>query len=632
VQVDATLDELVATIERVADGPRHTITPGTVAPASSGALDLLRRIDAGDYGARFEMQRTLGEGGMGIVRLAEQKAMGRMVAVKTVRPEVLGDRAIAKILQEAWVTGILEHPNVVPVYDIGLDDEGRPLIVLKRIEGEQWGELMGDPERVEELHGATDLLEWNVQIAIEVCQALRYAHSRQILHRDLKPENVMIGEFGEVYVLDWGIAVALEDDGTGRLPLAHEATEMAGTPAYMAPEMLGGEAPNLGPATDVYLVGAMLFEMLTGHPPHDGESFQAILSSIVHGSPPEIPGEVPAELSRIVRRAMAADPDARFENADQLRLALQGFLQHRGSNAMVERADARLRELEAALAQGNDEVAQLLYGECSFGYRGAIEAWRQNQAAHDGLEKATVIMARHELSRDDPEAALRLLQRLDRPPLDVKTDALAAKRKKKLAQRELERIRSDEDETIGRRTRTFVTTVLGTTWVLAPAGMAAFDIVPSFSLLFWSAAVMGALVAGIAYWARDSLSRTRLNRAIASAIMVAVLGQFLVGGVAMGLGLGILRTPGLILMAWTLGTAYVSATVHPAFWPSVVCFTGFTVAAVQWPERAYWFMSGANTALLVNMLLVNRVGIVVRELQERRQVERDSRRNDTTRS
>src|SRR5690606_8689637 len=103
--------------------------------------------------------------------------------------------------------------------------------------------------------------------------AVRFAHARGVLHRDLKPGNVMIGNFGEVYLLDWGIAVALRDDGTGRFPLASEATELAGTPSYMAPEMLGREAgPPLSERTDVYLAGAVLYELITGRPPHVGTS------------------------------------------------------------------------------------------------------------------------------------------------------------------------------------------------------------------------------------------------------------------------------------------------------------------------------------------------------------------------
>ena len=111
----------------------------------------------------------------------------------------------------------------------------------------------------------TDLLEWNLRVLMQICQALRFAHRRGIIHRDLKPDNVMIGEFGEVYLLDWGIALSLDDDGTGRFPVQGVRT-VAGSLAYMAPEMLDEEAGKLGPWTDVYLVGSTLVEILTGHP------------------------------------------------------------------------------------------------------------------------------------------------------------------------------------------------------------------------------------------------------------------------------------------------------------------------------------------------------------------------------
>src|SRR6185312_16743575 len=112
--------------------------------------------------------------------------------------------------------------------------DGSPIIVLKRIEGVEWSTLIADPAEVERKFGATDLLAWNLGILMQVLNAVRFAHHRGVLHRDLKPSNVMIGDFGEVYLLDWGIAVSLRDDGSGRFLLATDATELAGTPCYMA--------------------------------------------------------------------------------------------------------------------------------------------------------------------------------------------------------------------------------------------------------------------------------------------------------------------------------------------------------------------------------------------------------------
>jgi serine/threonine protein kinase len=243
------------------DRPGATIEPSR-SPSSGAmaALEALRKLGA-TLGGRIDLHETLGEGGMGIVHLGTQATLGRHVAVKTLRKGAGGDDAVLRILREAWVTGTLEHPNVVPVHDVGVDADGAPVIVMKRIEGRSWSALMHDPAEIARRFGATDALEWNLRTLASVCNAVHFAHSRGILHRDLKPENVMIGEFGEVYVLDWGIAVSLKDDPSGRLPPVSQAKEIAGTPHYMAPEMLLGDPKLLSPRTDVYQLGAIFYEV-----------------------------------------------------------------------------------------------------------------------------------------------------------------------------------------------------------------------------------------------------------------------------------------------------------------------------------------------------------------------------------
>ena len=257
--------------------PHSTITPdpGDLDDAGRRAIALLGQLGARRAG--IELRATLGEGGMGIVHAGVQHSLGREVAVKTLRPEVRSEATTLQLLREAWATGALEHPNVVPIYDISLDVEGYPQIVLKKIAGSSWAELMHDAETVRKRFRANHLLDWNLRILMQVCNAIQFAHSRGVLHRDLKPDNVMIGGFGEVYVLDWGIAVSLRDDDDGRLPLARHATEIAGTPCYMAPEMFDQTRAPLSPRTDVYQLGAILFEVVAARPPHDGASLEEIM-------------------------------------------------------------------------------------------------------------------------------------------------------------------------------------------------------------------------------------------------------------------------------------------------------------------------------------------------------------------
>jgi serine/threonine-protein kinase len=203
----------------IVQAPRKSIyAPQPASARGRAALSALQKLGASTAG-RLSLHHTLGEGGMGIVHLATQTTIGRHVAVKTrrvaaARPDDAGGQSEAsdpsagdglddidatlRILREAWVMGALEHPNVVPVYDVGLDEAGAPVIVMKRIEGLAWADLMRAPDEIERRFGATDPLEWNLRILATACNAVHFAHSRGILHRDLKPENVMIGAFGEV--------------------------------------------------------------------------------------------------------------------------------------------------------------------------------------------------------------------------------------------------------------------------------------------------------------------------------------------------------------------------------------------------------------------------------------------------
>ncbi|MBM4362816.1 MAG: serine/threonine protein kinase, partial [Deltaproteobacteria bacterium] len=256
-----TVDARLATLSAdealtIAQRPRSTIVPSDVGAPSQRdlALALLRDLGVATE-QRLRLERTLGEGGMGVVRLATQASMGRAVAVKTLRPGAADDLAALRLLREAWVAGQLEHPNVLPVYDVTLDEHGTPQVVMKRIDGVDLATLLADPAALRERAGG-DPTAFHLRVLMQVASALHFAHDRGILHRDVKPENVMLGRFDEVYVVDWGIAVSLRDDQDPRLPRVAEATDLAGTPAYLAPEMLEGDPSRLGPWTDVYLLGA----------------------------------------------------------------------------------------------------------------------------------------------------------------------------------------------------------------------------------------------------------------------------------------------------------------------------------------------------------------------------------------
>ena len=244
---------------------------------------------------------VIGEGGMGVVRTAIQRSLARTVAIKTTFPDATAKEA-ERMLQEAWVTGFLEHPGVVPVHDILRGEDGAPVVVMRRIRGATWEQRRDDAEWAR-AQGARDLLEQNLRIFVRVCEVVEFAHAKGVIHRDIKPANVMLGSFGEVYLLDWGLALAIGEEAAQHLPRAGLSRELTGTLAYAAPEMIGAIDVPLAEHTDVYLLGAVLFELATGRPPHDKPTVTLTFESIA-SSPPLVPAAVPARLGAICARAM----------------------------------------------------------------------------------------------------------------------------------------------------------------------------------------------------------------------------------------------------------------------------------------------------------------------------------------
>jgi eukaryotic-like serine/threonine-protein kinase len=605
-------------LDTVKSAPNETIVPpelrGRRDTGGINALELLRELATTSPVASVQLHKgeVIGEGGMGIVRSAEQVALGRLVAIKTLRPDRRDPGAALDLLREAWITGTLEHPNVVPVHYLGVEDDGSPLIVLKRIEGLEWSALLADPEAVARRFGATDLLAWNLGILMSVLNALRFAHHRGVIHRDLKPSNVMIGDFGEVYLLDWGIAVSLVDDRSGRLPLARDATELAGTPSYMAPEMLGRESgPPLSERTDVYLAGSVLFELIAGRPPHQGNSAIEVLASVIE-SRPELPAHVPAELARICKRAMDVDPDARFESVEALRLALQAYLEHRGSAELVVRARERLDELLSALSGSyidREEISRL-FGACRFGFHEALAVWRDNADARAGLARASIAVAEYELAAGNPGSAVAMLAELDDPPAPLLAKAREAAAARVERDAEVEALLAANDSSVGRRTRSWLTALLGATFTIAPLIIALFPGVFDFShrnLIVWS--VVAEVVVAFGVWlAWDTLSSTILNRRFAAAALFLFAAEAMLAFGGWVAGLTPVTSQLFTLFMWGTCVGMMAITIDPWFAPaSAGYFIAFLVTS-RIPTAELFLTSGANALFTVNAVIRWRPG------------------------
>ncbi|MBL0214003.1 MAG: serine/threonine protein kinase [Myxococcales bacterium] len=314
---------------------------------------------------RYTLGSLLGQGGMGEVVLAFDEQIGREVAVKRIRAEAPSADELSRFMREARVQGRLEHPAVVPVHDLAIDRSGKPYFVMKRLQGTTMSELL---ERLrtgkeDEVVARRRLL----RAFADVCLAIEFAHSAGIIHRDLKPANIMLGDFGEVYVLDWGVARAVTDPQDDSVKPSKADLELdsgetragtvLGTPAYMAPEQLAGE--RAGPAADIYALGCILYEIIASTPLHGGRrSLTAILKPL-DARPSSKRPDAPPELDTICERATQLEPAKRFSSARALGDVVQAFLDgDRDLAVRREVAQHHLAAAQAALARGTDETSR----------------------------------------------------------------------------------------------------------------------------------------------------------------------------------------------------------------------------------------------------------------------------------
>jgi len=583
--------------------------------AEHGAAPKIPRADVLRIGG------TLGAGGMGIVRAAEQLSLGRQVAVKSLRDDSQGEAATLMLLQEAMIMGKLEHPNILPIHDLQFDEGGGPQLVLKHIEGVEWGALMGDAAAVEAELGEKDLLQWNIRVLMQVCNAVHFAHSHGIIHRDLKPPNVMIGSFGEVYVMDWGLALSMEEDEEGFLPFVEDADQLAGTPQYMAPEMLGHDDFAMGPRTDVYLLGAILHEIVTGRPPHRGRSIEVMIESVLRSNP-SFPPDAPPELVAICRRALDPDPRRRFESALQLRLALQRFLDHTGSRRLEAQATASAQALASRIeaassgegANGEARLAEIqeLFGQCRFAYRQALELWPDNVDARRGLASVTATMVRHELASGNTPGAAQLLTTLTEPEAALRReveDALAEQRRQAEHIRDLERFQRETDIRTGSRDRGIVAGLLGLAWTLAPLvghfmmDPADDDVVERLAPSVFATGVL-LVMAVVARVGLRQVLESRRTQHLLGGMAVAMIALPVLEGAGWLLDLPIALVQGLWPLTWFCVSAMLAITVDWRMAPMTLGFLGALGAAVLWPQQRFLAMTASNFVMTVNMFTI----------------------------
>ncbi len=341
--------------------------------------------------------KMIGQGGMGDVYTAKQLSLHRNIAVKIIKRDMsCKDNARDSFLREAILTGNLEHPNIVPVYDVAETEDGHLYYLMKEIKGVPWGKALRDKS-----------LDENLEILLDVCDAIAYAHSKHVIHRDLKPDNVMLGEYGEVVVMDWGIAASTKIAGHSKPEEAFMAeqltaeSDLAGTLDYMPPEMVAGDPEKIGTKSDIYLLGGILYCIVTGLPPHpkyEGmlQTIAAVSANIIRST------DKKGELVDIALKALETDPCNRFGSVKEFQDAIRDHRTHSESISLFEMA---LNDYMRALDSNSYEY----FSESIFGFRESLKLWPGNRKSSEMLPKVLLSYAESSFKKGDFDLSLSLL-------------------------------------------------------------------------------------------------------------------------------------------------------------------------------------------------------------------------------
>ena len=374
------------------------------------------QISSPDDAPDYELLNVIGEGGMGVVYAARQSAIARTVAVKMLKQlDAESPEQREKFISEAVVTGELDHPNIVPIYDLGSNDSGALFYSMKRVKGTPWNKIIRDKS-----------LEENLSILLRVADAVAFAHANGVIHRDLKPENTMLGDYGEVLVMDWGLARISPE-----FPSAHAVSQsdvMGGTPAYMAPEMATGPIEKVTVSSDIYLLGAILYEVIEGRTPHTGSTVMACLFAAAKNKiqPPQHPGE----LMEIALKAMANTPADRYQTVQELQEAIRKYQSHSESIILTDNAAQNL-----AAARAADDYD--LFSRAMYGFQEALAMWQGNRRATGLFSEARLAYAGSALRRGDFDLGITLLDPQEASHEELISQLEAGRRERESRQRRL---------------------------------------------------------------------------------------------------------------------------------------------------------------------------------------------------
>lgn len=406
---DLTVEDLKAWNSEVGSGPSH-LPPAIDRTFSDKHFDRLRQCDVSELQADvekasdYELLGKLGEGGMGDVFTARQGSLDRLLALKLIKPlsgrrraqlmrtgklQTVEEERRQQFLSEAIVTSDLDHPNIVPIHDVALTSRGDLFYSMKRVDGTPWSDVIKQKSRDE-----------NLEILLKAADAVGFAHTRGVVHRDLKPENIMLGDFGVVMVMDWGLA--LPTSQYEKQDSIFATSGLGGTPAFMAPELATGPLKKIGPAADIYLLGATLYMIITGVAPHQAKNVTACLRAVKLNKIRPVPEEQRGELLDIALKAMATDPKDRYPDVKSFQAAIRDYRAHAESISLATRASEDLER-----GSRNRSYADL--SRAAFRFEESIKSWPGNQRAADGLAETIKIHAAAALANGDFDLGLSLL-------------------------------------------------------------------------------------------------------------------------------------------------------------------------------------------------------------------------------